>query len=128
MLNGWSIESVSEDLKTKNSLLLKGVLFVGSRTKLHDYFQDLRTKGYSVERMDAGGDPTWKVEKQMASVAGPNTSNPIVAILNANGIDPNMRVSRDDGTTRSAFEILEAAVGAALDEIEETEPGQKGED
>lgn len=64
MLSGWSIESVSEDLKTKNSLLLKGTLFVGSGTKLHDFFQDLRKKGYSVERTDAGGDPTWKVEKK----------------------------------------------------------------
>lgn len=65
MLNGsWSIESVSEDLKAKNGLLLKGALFVGSRTKLHDFFQDLRRKGYSVERTDAGGDPTWKVEKR----------------------------------------------------------------
>lgn len=64
MLSGWSIESVSEDLKTKSSLLLKGILFVGSRTKLHDFFQDLRKKGYSVERQDAGGDPTWKVEKR----------------------------------------------------------------
>lgn len=65
MLNtSWSIESVSEDLKTKSSLLLKAVFFVGSRTKLHDFFQDLRRKGYSVERTDAGGDPTWKVEKQ----------------------------------------------------------------
>jgi len=63
MLNNWSIESVSEDLKTKSSLLLKGVFFLGSRTKLHDFFQDLRKKGYSVERTDAGGDPTWKVEK-----------------------------------------------------------------
>lgn len=64
MLNNWSIESVSEDLKTKSSLLLKGVFFLGSRTKLHDFFQDLRKKGYSVERTDAGGDPTWKVEKK----------------------------------------------------------------
>lgn len=64
MLSNWSIESVSEDLKTKSSLLLKGVFFLGSRTKLHDFFQDLRKKGYSVERTDAGGDPTWKVEKR----------------------------------------------------------------
>lgn len=64
MLSGWTIERVSEDLKTKNSLLLKGVFFLGSRTKLHDFFQDLRKKGYSVERTDAGGDPTWKVEKR----------------------------------------------------------------
>lgn len=64
----------------------------------------------------------------MASVAGPNSTNPILEILKANGINPDMQVSRDDGTQRSAFEILEAAVGAALDEIEETEPGQKDED
>lgn len=61
----------------------------------------------------------------MSSVAGPNTSSPLLEILKANGIDPDMQVSRGDGTQRSAFEILEAAVGAALDEIEETEDGQK---
>lgn len=61
----------------------------------------------------------------MANVSGPNTKSPLLEILKANGIDPDMQVSRDDGTQRSAFDILEAAVGAALDEIEETEPGQK---
>ncbi len=61
----------------------------------------------------------------MANIAGPNTSHPIIEILKANGIDPDMQVSRDDGTQRSAFSILEAAIGSALDEIEETEPGQK---
>ena len=59
----------------------------------------------------------------MASVAGPNSTNPILEILKANGINPDMQVSQDDGTQRSAFEILEAAVVAAfvaaLDEIEE---------
>lgn len=34
------------------------------RNKVDEIFQDLRKKGYSVERTDAGGDPTWKVEKQ----------------------------------------------------------------
>lgn len=61
----------------------------------------------------------------MASVAGPNTSNPILEILKANGINPDQQVGREDGTQRSAFEILEAAIGAALDEIEGTEDSQK---
>jgi len=61
----------------------------------------------------------------MASVAGANTANPIIEILKANGVDPEMMVSREDGPPRSAFALLEAAIGAALDEIEETEDGQK---
>lgn len=61
----------------------------------------------------------------MASVAGPNTSNPILEILKANGINPDQQVGREDATQRSAFEILEAAIGAALDEIEGTEDSQK---
>lgn len=68
----------------------------------------------------------------MASVAGPKTTNPLLEILKANGIDPDMMVTYDDGTgarkptgRRTALEILESYVGQALDIIEETEPGQK---
>ena len=68
----------------------------------------------------------------MGSVAGPNTTNPLVEILKANNIDPDMMVAYDDGTgarkptgRKTALEILESYVGQALDIIEETETGQK---
>lgn len=68
----------------------------------------------------------------MASVAGPNSANPILEILRANQINPDMMVSRvvvgvngEETVQVSAFSFVEAAIGAALDEIEETEDGQK---
>jgi len=68
----------------------------------------------------------------MANISGPNTANPIIEILKANNIDPDMMVSRvvvgimgEETIQVSAFSIIEAAIGAALDEIEETETGQK---
>ena len=42
----------------------------------------------------------------------------IVAVLQAFGIDPDQTIETDTGT-RTAFEILEAHVLAAIDEIEE---------
>ena len=68
----------------------------------------------------------------MASIAGPNTTNPLLEILKANGIDPDMMVVFDDGTgsrkptgRQTALQVLESYVGQALDIIEETESGQK---
>lgn len=44
----------------------------------------------------------------------------IVEVLKAYGIDPDQTVQTDNGP-RSAFDILEAHVMAAMDEIEEGE-------
>jgi len=41
----------------------------------------------------------------------------IVAVLQAYGIDPDQVVETDSGT-RTAFEIMEAHIMAAMDEIE----------
>lgn len=51
----------------------------------------------------------------MASVAGPNTSEHIIAILKANGIDPDKKASNG----QTAFEVLERHIAGALEEIEE---------
>jgi ankyrin repeat protein len=51
----------------------------------------------------------------MASVAGPNTAEHIVAILKANGIDPDTKTSNG----QTAFEVLERHIAGALEEIED---------
>lgn len=50
----------------------------------------------------------------MASVAGPNTTEPIIAILKANGIDPDSVC----GNGQTAFDVLEGYIAGAIEAIE----------
>lgn len=68
----------------------------------------------------------------MTSDSRQDIENPILKILIANRIDPDMMVVYDDGTgarkptgRATALEILEKYIGDALDIIDGTEPGQK---
>jgi hypothetical protein len=58
-----------------------------------------------------------KGEITMGSVSGPGTTNHIIAILKANGIDPDAIC----GNGQTAFDFLEGCIGSAIDEIEEND-------
>ena len=51
----------------------------------------------------------------MSSIAGPNTSDHIIAILKANGIDPDHVC----GNGSTAFDVLEGWIAGAVEQIED---------